>query len=79
MTPKEGIISLHSFHQYFTIVFCLATVTKRISSTDALAAANMSLFIRGPSPNLPGVCTSYSNKIFIEIFNVVKRNRYRNG
>ena len=60
MTPKEGTISPpHSYHYNFTII-SLATVTKRISSTDALAAANMALFIRGPSPNLPGVSDSYS-------------------
>ncbi|CAF0845992.1 unnamed protein product [Adineta ricciae] len=32
-----------------------ATSTKRISNTDALAAANMTLFIRGPSPHVSGL------------------------
>jgi hypothetical protein len=35
-----------------------ATLSKRISTTDALAAANMTLYIRGPSPQIPGVCIS---------------------
>jgi hypothetical protein len=34
----------------------LATLSKRMSTTDALAAANMTLYIRGPSPQIPGVC-----------------------
>jgi hypothetical protein len=36
----------------------LATLAKRISTTDASAAANMTLYIRGPSPPIPGVCIS---------------------
>ncbi|CAF1934697.1 unnamed protein product, partial [Rotaria magnacalcarata] len=31
------------------------TSSKQISTTDTVAAANMTLYIRGPSPELPGV------------------------
>ena len=34
----------------------LETLTKRRSNSDALTAANMTLYIRGPSPSVPGVC-----------------------
>ncbi len=71
MTPKEGniIYKFEIFYEHF-----LATVTKRISNTDALAAANMTLFIRGPSPHVPGVCILfYFLLISISIY-LVKRN-----
>ncbi|CAF1976111.1 unnamed protein product, partial [Rotaria magnacalcarata] len=33
----------------------LETLTKRRSDSDASTAANMTLYIRGPSPSVPGV------------------------
>jgi hypothetical protein len=73
MTPKEGNTSKLS--QKFMKKIILATLTKRISTTGALAAANMTLFIQGPSPHISGVCIlSYLLFISISII-LVTRNR----
>lgn len=56
MTPKEGKDFLRTRLAIDSNSPFLAISSKRISNTDALAAANMSLYIRGPSPQIPGVC-----------------------
>jgi hypothetical protein len=55
MTPKEGNTSLKCFIRNLIDFFFLATSSKRISSTDAIAADNMTLYLRGPSPQISGV------------------------
>ncbi len=54
MTPKDGKNLIELLIE--NIIELSATISKRISTTDALAAANMTLYIRGPSPPIPGVC-----------------------
>jgi hypothetical protein len=63
MTPKEGKISLKFIDLKYD--FFLAISSKQISTADALAAANMTLYIRGPSPAIPGVCIL---SLFIYLF-----------
>lgn len=48
-------ISIRKRPSILFVSFRLATQSKRISASDALAAANMKLFIRGPTPTTSGV------------------------
>jgi len=79
MTPKEGRnrILLNSITNRSCLFFLKATQSKRISAADAAAAANMTLYIRGPTPSIPGVDISLKRKHLIYLCILVKRNRYR--
>lgn len=55
MTPKEGKFTIKIHNYMIKKILCLETSTKRRSSSDTLTAANMKLYIRGPSPCITGV------------------------